>query len=231
MSVSDRDAGFDKLGRSRSTRRIMAFRSDRSGMSSSEYRQRVAEHPQSLPGAVGGVLVTLGLVVALRIAAGLFIDDAVHPITYLAVAGGGLGSIAMLLFVRYTDDELQFAPIEFWANQIGDGRIEKYRRQGTYLHVTYGAVVAGFFPRIIHELTGGGAGNLFAQYPLSIVTGLAFGAVLFVLGIVYSRLGFFELSLEPESVGRFLSTHVVYGLALGVTTGLMRPLLKPILGF
>lgn len=197
-------------------------------MSSSEYRQRVAEHPQSLPGAVGGVLVTLGLVIALRIAAGLLIDDAVHAVTYLAVAGGGLGAVAMFVFVRYAGEETQFAPVEFWANWIGDGKVEKYRRQGTYLHVTYGAVAGGFYPRIMQELGGGGAGYLFAEYPLALVTGLAFGVFLFVLGVVYSRIGFFDLEFSTESIVRFLTTHVIYGLILGLVTGLWLPALQPV---
>jgi hypothetical protein len=198
-------------------------------MSSSKYRQRVADHPRSLPGAVGGIAVTIGLVVALRIGVGLAINDPVHPVTYLAVFGGGLGAVAMFVFVQQTGDGSRFAPIDFWAERIGDGDVAEYQRQGLYLHVTYGAILAGFYPRILIELTG--SGTLFAALPLSLVTGTIFGVILFVLGIVYARIGLFGLGFEPPVVFRFLTSHVVFGLVLGLVTGLMKPVIRPLLGF
>ena len=196
-------------------------------MSSSEYRQRVAEHPQTLPGAVGGILVTIGLVIVLRIGLGLAINDPVHPVTYLAVAGGGFGAVAMFVFNQRTGGDGRFAPVDFWAKRIGQGDVTSYQRQGLYLHVTYGAILAGFFPRIMQELMGGGAGNLFATFPLSLVTGTVFGVVLFALGMLYSVVGLFEMEYEPRTnILRFLTAHVVYGLILGLTTGLWLSVLE-----
>jgi len=200
-------------------------------MSSSEYRQRVAEHPQTLPGAVGGILVTIGLVIVLRIGLGLAINDPVHPVTYLAVAGGGFGAVAMFVFNQRTGGDGRFAPVDFWAKRIGQGDVSSYQRQGLYLHVTYGAILAGFYPRIIQELMGGGAGNLFAAFPLSLVTGAIFGVVLFALGMLYSVVGIFEMEYEPRTnILRFLTAHIVFGLVLGLTVGLMKPVIGPFVG-
>jgi hypothetical protein len=196
-------------------------------MSSSEFRQRVADHPASLPGAVGGIAVTIGLLIVLRVGAGIVLSDPVHPVTYLSVAGGGFGAVGMFLLNKRVESGQRFPPVDFWANRIGDGEVAEYQRQGLYLHVTYGAAVAGTYPRIVQELMGGGAGGLFAALPLSLVTGLVFGLVLFALGVVYARVGFFELDLQSETILPFVSTHVVYGLVLGLVVGLWLPVLQP----
>ena len=39
----------------------------------------------------------------------------------------------------------------------------------------------------------------------------------------------FDLELEPPVVFRFLASHVVFGLVLGVVTGLWIPVLQPAL--
>jgi len=193
-------------------------------------RNRVAEFPRSTSRVAVGVLVSIGLGIALRFVSGIFIGDQPHPVTYLSLVGGGLGATAMYAFVWRFDDDLRFAPIEFWANVVGDGSTDEYRYQGIYLHVTYGALVGAFFPRLMQELAGGGAGGLFAALPLSLVTGAGFGLLLFVLGIAYAQLGFFRLELSPDRVGVFLLEHLVYGVVLGLVTGLWIPVLQPIVG-
>jgi len=193
-------------------------------------RNRVAEFPRSTSRVVAGVLLSVGLGVALRFVSGIFIGGQPHPVTYLALVGGGLGATAMYAFVWRFDDDLRFAPIEFWANVVGDGTTERYRYQGVYLHVTYGALIGAFFPRLMQELNGGGAGGLFATLPLSLVTGGAFGLALFVLGVAYAQLGFFRLELSTDRVGVFLLEHLVYGIVLGLVTGLWLPLLEPVVG-
>jgi len=197
-------------------------------MSSSEYRQRVADHPRSLPGTVGGIAVTIGVVIALRIGAGLLLDDPVQPATYVAVVGGGLGAVSMFLFHAQVEEEVRFAPIDFWARRIGDGGVTEYQRQGLYLHVTYGAVLAGFYSRLMMELTG--SGTLFATLPLSLVTGTIFGVALFVLGMVYARVGLFNLEFDPPAVCRFLASHLVFGIVLGAVLGLTMLSVVPLLG-
>jgi len=198
-------------------------------MSSSEFRQRVSDHPASLPGAVGGIVVTIGLLIVLRIGAGIALSDPVHPVTYLSVAGGGFGAVGMFLLNKRVDNGQRFPPVDFWANWIGNGDVTEYQRQGLYLHVTYGAAVAGFYPRIVQELMGGGAGEMFAALPLSLVTGLVFGLAVFATAVVYARLGLFEIELDTEAILPFVSSHLVYGLVLGLVVGLWLPVLQPLL--
>jgi hypothetical protein len=193
-----------------------------------DVKRRVAQHPRSMPGLVTGFVVTVLLASALRVVSGLFMDDPIFAITYVALVGGGLGATAMYAFSKYTNDE-RFAPIDFWANVLGDGDIRKYRMQGVYLHVTYGAIVGSFFPRLVNEVVPGTAGYLFAQLPMSLVTASVFAFGLFLLGLVYSQIGFFRLALERRAVGRFFANHVVYGLVLGLTTGLMQTVVRPLL--
>ena len=193
-------------------------------------RRGVSRHPQTIPGLVAGVVISIGLVVGFRILTGLYLGDGVHPVTYTAVVGGGLGATAMFLVVRRFDDPYRFAPVTFWANVLGDGTLEKYREQGLYLHVTYGAVVAGFYPRVIQELMGGGAGYLFAEFPLALVTGPLVGLVLLAVAFVYEQVGFFQLEYTRDRLVPFVAAHLVYGLVLGATTGLMKPVINPLLG-
>lgn len=191
-------------------------------MSSSDFRRRVAQHPASLPGAVGGIVVTVGLLLLLRIGVGILLDDSVKVVTYLAVAGGGLGAVGMFVLNQLHAWEWRFAPIDFWASRVAQDSAAEYQRQGLYLHVTYGAAIAAFYPRIMWVLTS--TNNHFAALPLSLVTATAFALVLFVLGLVYAQVGLFKLKLEPPVMFRFLAAHIIYGLVLGFVTGLWRPL-------
>lgn len=195
-----------------------------------DVRERVARHPQTVPGLLAGLLVTVGIAVVLRILVGLFIIDRIHPVTYTAIVGGGLGATAMFLVVRKFDDPVQFAPITFWANVLGDGALERYRRQGLYLHVTYGAIVGSFYPRIVQELTPNLAGYLFADFPLSLLTAPLYAIVLLCIGLVYERAGFFDIEYSRDRLVPFVVAHLVYGLVLGAITGLWIPVVRSALG-
>jgi len=185
----------------------------------SDTRQQVSEYVRTLPGIAVTILLSIGVLLGVRAVLGLVIDNPIHPVTYRAVIGGGLGSLGMLAFARRVDPEIAFAPMEFWANVVGEGEAEQYQLEGYYLHVVYGSILAAFYPRLMQELTGGGAGSLFAEYPLSLVTGAGYAVALFVLGLVYAQVGLFRLEMEPRRLARFLGAHLVYGVVLGLVLG------------
>lgn len=192
-------------------------------------RERISEHPQTVPGIVVGIGVTIVLAVVLRVGSGVLLEDAINHITYVAMIGGGLGATAMFAVYQWTEQE-RFAPIEFWARTLGDGDLRKYRRQGLYLHVTYGAIVGSFYPRLLNELTPGLAGNWFGTLPASLFFATLFALAVFVVGFIYAQIGLFRLEMQPRPILRFLGYHVVFGLVLGLATGLSKPVIVPLLG-
>lgn len=189
-------------------------------------RERVSEHPQTVPGVVGGFLLTVVLAVTLRVISGLLLNDEVFLITYLSLLGGGFGATAMYwLYQQF--EEPHFPPVDFWANVLGDGRLGRYRTQGLYLHVTYGAIVGSFFPRIVNELTPTVAGGLFGALPMSLVTATTFGIAIFLLGLLWAQVGLFRLEFSKRPLALFLGSHVLYGLVLGLVAGLMKTVVVP----
>lgn len=191
-------------------------------------RERVAEHPRTYPGVAGGFIFTVALAVGLRVISGLLLNDEVFLVTYLSLLGGGFGATAMYGLYQYFE-EPHFPPVDFWANVLGDGRLQRYRTQGLYLHVTYGAIVGSFFPRIVNELTPTVAGDLFGALPMSLVTATLFAIAIFLLGLVWAQVGLFRLEFSKRPVALFLASHVLYGLVLGFVAGLMKTVIVPAL--
>lgn len=189
--------------------------------------ERVSEHPQTVHGVVAGFLLTVALAVVLRVISGLVLNDEVFLITYLSLLGGGFGATAMYGLYRYAD-ESHFPPIDFWANVLGDGRLTRYRTQGLYLHVTYGALVGSFFPRIVNEVTPTVAGDLFGALPMSLLTATVFAVGVFLLGLLWAQVGLFRLQFRERAIGLFFASHVVYGLVLGLVAGLMQTVIAPL---
>jgi hypothetical protein len=184
------------------------------------------EHPRTRIGLLTATLASLGWLVALRIALVSVLDDPVHPVTYIGVVGGVLGAAAVQAIVRWTD--LGSLPAtQFWATYLGDGDPGEYVRQGTYLHVLYGAVAGGCYPRLFWLL--GFAGEDFAALPWSLAIGLAFGLLAFVVALVFLALGVVEMDVTGERVAAFLSLHLVYGLVVGAVVGLYAPVLADLL--
>jgi len=192
-----------------------------------EVRKRISKHPQTVSGVLAGFALTIALAIGLRVVSGLVLNDEVFLVTYLSLVGGGFGATAMFWLYQYFE-EPRFPPIDFWANVLGEGRLQRYRTQGIYLHVTYGAIVGSCYPRLVNELTPSVAGDLFGALPMSLLTSMAFAIGVFLLGLLWAQIGLFRLEFRRWTIGLFFASHVVYGLVLGLVAGLMQTVVVPL---
>ncbi len=187
------------------------------------------ERPQSPTEAVLGVLLAILIAFTFRLALGLLLGDPIHPVTVVALVGGGIGAFAMGIIMRQVSPDVEMPATQFWGRHIADDDPAKYRVQGQTWHVVYGAIMGSFQPRIYRKILDV-HGRIFAALPLSLLTGLAFGIAVMLLGVVFARAGLFDLDMNTESLTGFLALHVVYGLVLGFFVGLWLPVIKPLTG-
>ena len=132
----------------------------------------LGEHPETRTGLLTVTVVSILWVVAVRIGLAPIINDPVNLVTYVGVIGGILGAAGMLAVLRWQD--LGHSPAtQVWANYLadGEGNPTEYVRQGTYLHLLYGAVAGGVYPRLFYLL--GIRADLYATLPWSLAVGIA----------------------------------------------------------
>jgi len=184
------------------------------------------DHPQTRTGLLTATVVSVLLVVAIRIAIAPLINDPVQNVTYVGVIGGILGAATVQATIRWTG--LGYPPsTQFWSKYLGDGDPGEYVRQGMYLHLLYGAVAGGVYPRLFYLL--GIRVDLYGTLPWSLAIGLAFGLIAFVVAMGFVALRIVEMDVSGERVAAFLSLHLVYGLVVGAVVGLYLPFLHGML--
>jgi hypothetical protein len=176
----------------------------------------VGERPQTWMGLVTATVLSVLWVVAIRIALVALINDPVHPITYVGVIGGIVGAAAMQGVIRWR--ELGYSPAtHLWSKYVADGEPPEFVRQGVYLNLLYGAIAGGVYPRLFHTL--GFGGGLFAALPGSLLTGLAFGVLAFVVAMALAVVGLLDMDVDAKRIGMVLSLHLLYGVVLGFVVG------------
>lgn len=186
----------------------------------------LSEHPGTRPGLLTATVVSVLWVVAVRIAIAPLINDTVQNVTYVGVIGGILGAATVQALVRWRN--LGYPPsTQFWSKYLGDGEPGEYVRQGMYLHLLYGAVAGGVYPKFFY--LGGIRVDLYGTLPWSLAIGLAFGLLAFVVAMVFVALGLVEMDVTGERVAAFLSLHLAYGLVVGAVVGLYAPFLAGVL--
>jgi hypothetical protein len=184
------------------------------------------DHPRTRTGLLTATVVSVLLVVAIRIAVAPLIDDPVNSVTYVGVIGGIIGAAAVQWVTRWTG--LGYPPsTQFWSEYLGDGDPGEYLRQGMYMHLLYGAVAGGCYPRLFWLL--GIRVDLYGTLPWSLAIGLAFGLLAFVLAIVLVALDAVAMDITGKRVAALLSLHIVYGLVVGAVVGLYLPDLAGVL--
>ncbi|MFB6111761.1 MAG: hypothetical protein ABEJ35_04405 [Halobacteriaceae archaeon] len=179
-----------------------------------------------LVGALIGIVVVLALAVGLRLVLVEVLDDAVHPVTYVALIGGTIGAIAMAVVMQVqgarrnlpsTDLLHSFAP-ELFEESVS------YLYAGMALHVVYGAVTASFYPRLMRGVLDVRGGQ-FVAFPNALLWTVLFSAGLALLGTAYAALGWIDLDvgLWSRAYHRFLLLHLVFAVSLAVMLGIYWP--------
>lgn len=150
-----------------------------------------------------------------------------HPITLLGVAGGAIAAVA----VAYPMDAVDDGPLPAVALRASLSGVHPNDvvRQGLALHVLYGAVLGGLYPWLFHGLAGL-PGRYVATLPAGAATGLALGVVAFALSALYDAAGLVDLGGKPAVRAGTLAVHLLFGLGVGVWTGLATALWYPLLG-
>lgn len=170
-------------------------------------------------GPGGALLVGLGvvgLVLVVRIGLGAYLGDSLHRTTILGVIGGVLGSVAMIpaWWARGLYDPPPAA--QFWDGMMADATGIDDSTLWLALHVVYGAVLGGLYPRLAW-LTLEGA--WWPTLPTGLLVGAVFGLVLVLPAVLYAILGLFDwrgsYTVEVTAV-----SHLVYGATLGFIVGL-----------
>jgi hypothetical protein len=170
------------------------------------------------------VLSLLGVlwVVAVRISLGGLIGDPVHPVTYVGVLGGVVGALVTLAAIQWRDRDYSLATRSL-SSAIADGDPAEYRQQGATVHVVYGAIAGGCYPRVAWML--GFEGHQFAALPYSATVGVGFGLLAFVVALAFGLAGVVDLDLDGQIVATAVTRHVLYGLVVGAVVGLWQPYL------
>jgi hypothetical protein len=188
----------------------------------------LGEHPQSRTGLLTATIISILWVVAVRIALAPVINDPVNLVSYVGVIGGILGAASMLAVLRWQD--LGHSPAtQVWARFLanGEGDPIEYVRQGTYLHIVYGAIAGGVYPRLFYLL--GIRADLYATLPWSLAIGVAFGLLAFVVAMGLVALNVIEMDVDGRRVGAFLGLHLLYGLMVSAVVGLYGPVFSGVL--
>jgi hypothetical protein len=176
---------------------------------------RFGDWAGSLQGAVVVSVLGIGLLLGGRIAIGAVLGDAVHPTTYLGIVGGALGSGAMLLAWWQLGMRDPAPAAQFWSGVLGDPWGGDGDASWLPLHVVYGALLGGLYPRMLWLAIGG---RVWPSLPGGLVSGAVFGGVVCVLAVGYGALGWFGW------VGTYtgevtVMSHLAYGVVLGFVVG------------
>lgn len=163
-------------------------------------------------------VMTIVVLVIVRVLVGPLLGDGIQSITYFGIVGGFLGAVAMVVLMDLLEVQEYPPSVQFWARFLGNGNPDNYVGAGLFLHVIYGTVVGGLYPRLAY-VSGAGA-DLYAGWPLAIVGGILFGVVLFVVAVLYRIVGLFRMEMAPRQVWTLAMLHLVYGVVLGFLTAL-----------
>ncbi|PSQ11226.1 hypothetical protein BRC93_06285 [Halobacteriales archaeon QS_5_70_15] len=129
--------------------------------------------------------------------------------------GGFVATVVMTLF-RVRIFRALPPPSEFWAQYLGGGPAEAYRKQGFVLHLSYGSTAGGIlgsvFPYVDRHSPLG-------TETTALLSGALYGVVLAVFGdwVIFARV--LDRDLEDEHGVVFHVDHVVWGLTLGMWLG------------
>lgn len=124
--------------------------------------------------------------------------------------GGLLGAVLTGAVVSSVDDGHR-PPAVVWAMYFGNGDPDRYRLQGTLVHLLYGA----------------GAGAVFASFARSLsldlttVSSAVTWAVVWAAVLAVIAVGFWSTvaigdDLDPRSLAELSAEHLAYGITLGV---------------
>jgi hypothetical protein len=151
-----------------------------------------------------------------RVALGSVLGDGIHRTTYLGVVGGALGSGTMLLVWWQVDMRDPVPAAQCWSSVLGDPWGGDGDAAWLPLHMVYGALLGGLYPRVLWLVLGGA---WWPTLPTGLGTGLAYGGLVMVLAAVYGALGLFEWD-GTYTEGVTVVSHLAYGVVLGFVVGL-----------
>lgn len=151
-----------------------------------------------------------------------------HPITLVGAAGGAVAALAVAPAMNALDDG-PLPAVEFWASTLTGAHPNDAVTQGLALHALYGALLGGLYPWVFHGLVGL-PGRYVATLPAGAATGLALGVVAFALAAVYDAAGLVDLGVEGVEWAGAVVVHLLFGLGVGVWTGLATAVWYPALG-
>lgn len=151
-----------------------------------------------------------------------------HPITLLGVAGGAVAALVVAPAANALDDG-PLPAVEFWARTVAGTHPNDAVREGLALHALYGALLGGLYPWLVHGLAGL-PGRYVATLPAGVATGLVFGLVAFGLAAALDAAGVVGVADASPGWAGALAVHLLYGLSVGVWTGLATHLWYPLFG-
>lgn len=152
-----------------------------------------------------------------------------HPITVVGVGGGAVAALAVAPAMNALDDG-PLPAVEFWATRVTGAHPNDVVRQGLAVHLLYGAVLGGLYPWLFHGIAGL-PGRYVDTLPAGAVTGLGLGVLALGLATLYDASGVVELGVEgPEWAGAVV-VHLLFGLLVGLWTGLATAVWYPLAGF
>jgi hypothetical protein len=185
---------------------------------------RLAVVTDSAFGTVGAALATLLVVLGVRYGVGAALGRGVHELTYLGIAGGAVGALAMIGAGGLRDGDRAILPIRLWAGLLDDPDPDELAGPGAYVHLVFGGALGPLSTWLAWLV--GLTGAWYATLPQALLPAVGYALVLAIVGFVALELrGLLEGGVEgmPEQAA-FIGQHVVYGLVLGVAVGLYRPL-------
>ncbi len=177
----------------------------------------------SVWGVTGATIATLLLVLWVRYFLGGAIGRDVHTLTILGTIGGAIGALLMIHIGHAYDQERPIRPVRFWGTLLGDLEASHYTGRGAYAHLVIGGTLGPFCTWLAWQ--AGVTGKMFGTLPLSLGPAIGYALVLAVIGSIVLEL-LSNLSGGYESLTdllAFFGLHLIYGITLGLTVGLYRP--------
>ncbi|MFB6104741.1 MAG: hypothetical protein ABEJ57_06640 [Halobacteriaceae archaeon] len=144
-----------------------------------------------------------------------------HPITTLGFVAGLVAAYGVALAMSIMDEPTLLGAyvLPGETDPLGPGEDDQFL-PAVVIQLGVGAVVGGLYPWLFHGILGL-EGRWISELPWTIVTGVVLGAVLGLLAIGATLVGWYDYRREDTGLlGGYL---VLYGVLLGLLVGVVRP--------
>ncbi len=129
------------------------------------------------------------------------------------LAGGIVATIVMTIVMRAMGGGSP--PTSALVAKLAGGEPDEYMMPGMLLHLLYGTIAGAVFAIGVPFL-----GLSLGSIGIAIGLGVVYGLVLMVGGMVFWMRIVIGMEADAETMKRFGTVHVVYGLVLGAFLGL-----------